>query len=400
MAMGMKIARGTLLSFVVASRLVVPISAASVGDADAPQFGDPVPDVRRSEGQMRITGVGGEGYRPGGCGDPSCIPCSTMPSFLGSIEDLNVIGDDLDHHSVTGRNVNSEVYRDGEWLFGHYGDDGQWVNIWGGGPMFSPDPSLLDPITGMPLVGQSPAINVWGRVIGEGLVTYSIDIEWGNMTFVYDFGVGADWNPDLLSYGSGVTSGQQRWLLDNYFETVGAATRGFLVQLPGETIANNEVRVTNRSNAAVAVWLGYDMNWITPPWGGPMGTEPGSNLFNDNIESQFDPVLGWEDFNNSTGTMVVGAFYDTIVEAQIAATISSTFGMMWGMTTASMMSFPSAVGFGLASPTDPVNPALIDSRFFAFSGVPDPGRSVDLAQFTNVGRITVDVLPIWEGNTP
>jgi hypothetical protein len=322
-----------------------------------------------------------------------------MPSEIPTIVDLNVRGDDLDHHSATGRNINHNVYRNGNWYFGHYGDDGQWVEI--------EYPAHFDPDTGEWLVGQAPQINVWGRVIGEGLVTYSIDIEWGNMTFVFDFGRADDWNPALLSYGSGVSSGDRGWLEDNYFETVGAATRGFLVRLPGETIANNEVRVTNRSNAAVSVGLYFGFNWTTLPGGGPMGTEPGSNLFNDNIIQV--GAFPWEmELNNSYGTAVMGAFYQTIEDAREAATISSTIGMDaltgigMGMQTADfMMRFPSAALFGgLTNPTDPVNPALVDSRFFAFSGIPTPGRSIDLAQFTNVGRIMIGVEPVWEDNTP
>jgi len=238
--------------------------------------------------------------------------------------------------------------------------------------------------------GESLGINVRGQVIGEvgeDIVTYRVDIEWGDMKFVYDFGMDGNWDPELLEYTGG--SGVAGWLVD-----------GFLNDPQGAEIGNNEIRVTNRSNAAVTVELGFMMNI------GLMGGL--SSVFND-VEQ---PSNAWNFAVGTTNSAAMGGFYLTAARARDAAeihdtrTVINSGGNQWRVNqnlTALQSggaviilppaSLPEYIQFASNNPSSPVHADLTGSRFFAFSGAPDSGRSAILDEFSQVGRISVSVSP-------
>jgi hypothetical protein len=352
-----RMAVGAMMTFAMTARLAVPVVYANqVGNVDAPQYGDPAPVVRRSTGEMTITGGGRADGPTHGQGMP--WDAYSYYNFMDRIYRPNVIGDDLDHHDVLGRNITFWDYNDGSWRYGRWNEDETAFIEWSPG-------------------GYWPGINVWGNVVDEGEIVYHIDIHWGNMKFVYNFGSGAGWDSDLLTSAGtgGIGSG---WSL-------GPADAG-------SNIEPNEIRVTNRSNTAIALDFGFSIGHSDNGWDW--------NVFNDDTWGFTNP------------TAVEGNFFHTATQAELALAIDETWDNQelldlmsagqddgfftsesseWGgeswFGSANTVFLPSAAQF--ATGTGIPNAALTASRFFAFSGVPDLDRVDTFTGFTNVGRIMI-----------
>ena len=107
-------------------------------------------------------------------------------------------------------------------------------------------PSTIESVTG----NNSLAINVKGSVTGNAADenVYSVKIEWGAMTFTFKTADGAKWDPESHTYK---TSG------------TGDAAYGswsFAAAKDSDSLAGNEVKVTNHSNKPVNVAMEFKKN--------------------------------------------------------------------------------------------------------------------------------------------
>lgn len=215
-------------------------------------------------------------------------------------------------------------------------------------------------------------IAVWAKIVDLGdadTIIYCIDIEWGNMKFVFGKD-GGQWDPEERTYGA-VDTGS--WWEDNYPENVGPATEYYLDGL------NNIVTVTNRSNAVIDASFDYRFD---ARFDGEPGGDGDNNLFNK--EAGADNVVG-----NFFATN------DLALDAAEELTDTST------INTATISSFTLVnADHDVNPPATPPNPEDLDeddfpfnSVFFAFSGTPDDDSTLLSNAFTKVGIITVTITP-------
>jgi len=190
-------------------------------------------------------------------------------------------------------------------------------------------------------------ISVWAKVVQQGADTkiYCVDIEWGNMQFVFTRALGT-WDPDSLTYN---VAASEEW--DDFW-------------IDGD---NNKVRVVNRSN--------------------------------DDIDADFDFNFegGTDNLFNATGVSadrVQGNFFDDNAGAIAAALLLSDAEM------AGISAIPSFVDDVVKVESadndlgaDPGQGAEKETEvFFAFSGKPTKDILVE-DYFQKVGVITVTITP-------
>lgn len=112
---------------------------------------------------------------------------------------------------------------------------------------------------------ESAQSDVLAKVIeaDKMYTVYSVDIEWGNMKFVYSNGKGK-WDPQTHSY-DGQGAGTASWLIDNSMETGNEPTEYYLEQ------GNNKIKITNHSNHAIDILCRDEQisrlikQWLTEP---------------------------------------------------------------------------------------------------------------------------------------
>jgi len=215
--------------------------------------------------------------------------------------------------------------------------------------------------------------DVRAKIIGERVTMYVVDIEWGELKFVYD-AAGNTWDPDTHTYIDG--TGEPSWLVNNAAKNNGTATEWYL-EKGGSVIGNNEIIVTNHSNGAVDADFNYSMH---------TGAAVSASIAGDATAFNADSVVTHA---------VAGGFYASEGDAQAGALL---FKDSVGFNTLpnGRISLPTAEG-------RPVNSIeLRNSVYFAFSGKPDAGRMVVLPEFKTVGSITVSISPNYDPvlNTP
>lgn len=208
-------------------------------------------------------------------------------------------------------------------------------------------------------------INVWAKVIetGDIFTVYCVDIEWGNMKFVYSNN-GTTWDTESHTYNTVTEDGSEpipSWWIDSSDSgkplEEGEEIEGFL---DGE---NNLIIVTNHSNGAIDAEFSYG------------------------DDGKFNATSGEDD--------VVGGFYGDNDDALAAALVLEGTVSGAGATILAglaleenKVSLPTAVGRA------PENEEIAIDTFFAFSGMPDKNRADgDLTDFEKVGVITVTVTP-------
>jgi len=206
------------------------------------------------------------------------------------------------------------------------------------------------------------SVDVQAKIVGDDFANYDVDIEWGDMKFVYDAG-GRKWDSENHTYidGTGVAS----WLIDNSSEIGSTATDWYLEN------GNNIIFVTNRSNVDIDVSFNYTM--LT---GVAFGNEIGSGATAFNADS-------------ADADAVVGGFYASEAEAKAGALLlkDPTSNTDYNTLPGGKISIvPASYGRN-----DLIR--NIGHVYFAFSGTPDTGRSEVLPEFKRVGVITVTITP-------
>lgn len=202
-------------------------------------------------------------------------------------------------------------------------------------------------------------VSVWAKVIEADLsfTIYSIEIEWGNMKFVYSNGKGK-WDSQTHSYVGDLADDTPSWWIDNKLETSdGIPTEYYLEN------GNNKITITNHSNGAIDAAFTY-------------------------------ATVNGNEFNDISGAdNVIGGFYDSEPKAKSGALILTDLSERSDSINTlpnSKVSLPTAVGRDLDAE------ALSKDVYFAFSGTPDVGKSAALADFTKVGFITVTIMPNYD----
>lgn len=262
-------------------------------------------------------------------------------------------------------------------------------------------------------------IAVWAKIVDlgdAGTIIYCIDIEWGNMKFVFgkDGGV---WDPETRTYGT-VDAGS--WWEDNYREEAGGATEFYLDGI------NNRVTVTNRSNEAVEA--AFEYAFCADFAGNATAGNDGDNMFNkDSVEANrvvgnFFNVGMTENTDNIIAQVreanqalddeqlkpLVANAIDEVRQTALTASNNGAIAASEILTDAPSTVQAQVAGLpeflahgdtlGIISAANPDN-AGFDNAFpfidvvFAFSGTPDGDSDLLDAPFTKVGIITVTITP-------
>ena len=124
--------------------------------------------------------------------------------------------------------------------------------------------------------GDTAEIPVWGFTgILEGATVYSVDVEWGAMTFQYVSTTGSNnvWDPGTHSYSSGGTT-KQWYVYDGATKSIADS----------EQTAINQISVINHSNAAVKATFSYQSEGqysaVTGQFTAGTGTDFTTNVMN------------------------------------------------------------------------------------------------------------------------
>ena len=214
---------------------------------------------------------------------------------------------------------------------------------------YAPDPKPPEP----PIFPGPYEIVVQAKIINSESKVYNVDIDWGEMKFVFDDG-GSKWDPKTHTYTNGTD--EASWLINNA-DGSGTATEWYLEQ------GNNRVTVTNHSNGAIDAVFDYTM-----------------------LDSAGDVTA----FNTNAGKdNVVGGFYASEDDAKAGALVlvEPNAKVDYNTLPDSRISLPTAEGRFLN------NQEIVGSAYFAFSGTPDARRSEVLMDFKKVGVITVTIKP-------
>lgn len=184
----------------------------------------------------------------------------------------------------------------------------------------------------LPASVSGPAITVTTEN-AESSKSYDIQVEWGNMQFVYDYAE-SKWDTDALQYSE---SAQEGWVASGFNGT------------------NNKVQISNRSNAEITVDLIITIQ---------------NGVFNE--ASSANDVQAW--------------FYDTAEQALQASKI------LTGLNEATFAGRISNLVLDSAEPVLDVNGDVVTAAgvrtqdaYLAFSGTPD--RTLNTA--TEVGSISL-----------
>ena len=209
-------------------------------------------------------------------------------------------------------------------------------------------------------------LEVYAKIIGDEITIYSVDIEWGDMKFVYDAG-GRTWDPSTHTYIGG--TGEAGWLIDNATQGGGEATEWYLEQ------GNNAITVTNHSNRAIDAAFHYDMLSVT--------------AFNDMYFTAITGDATVFNAESSTPNAVAGGFYADEEDAKSGALVLNDINSDARFNTLphGKISLPTAEGRAVESVD------VIGTVYFAFSGTPDAGRSRIMPDFRKIGSISVIITP-------
>lgn len=205
-------------------------------------------------------------------------------------------------------------------------------------------------------------IAVWAKIIdidNEQKKIYCVDIEWGNMKFV--FGTYAGWDTVNHTYAA---EGEGEWFVLHPEDQEG--------YLNGE---NNRIMITNHSNDGITATFAYEFVGMT------------NNLFNNPGDS--DRVVGnffghtFEEYSND----ILQNGNSKAIEASTFLTDDDKEGLEDLILPESAIDVASA---DLGPGED--NAAQSEEVFFAFSGTPTK-EDLEEEFFQKVGIITVTITP-------